>query len=149
MSITFNVRAVNKNDLPALQELYLNLHDTEIVPLTSESIKIWEEILTNPNYYIIVGEDKGVIVSTVTLIIIKNLTHKMRPYALIENVVTAPEMRNKGYAGLLLARAVEIAKDHNCYKIMLMSGSKNESTIRFYINAGFSDREKTAFVMRL
>lgn len=140
---------VNKNDLPALQELYLNLHDTEIMPITSEALKIWEEILKTPNYYILIGEERGVIVSSVTLVIIKNLTRKMRPYALIENVVTSPEHRNKGYAGCLLKKAVEISKEHNCYKIMLLSGSKNESTIRFYVNTGFSDTEKTGFVMRL
>ena len=145
----FNVRMVNKNDLPALQELYLNLHDKEIMPITSEAIHIWEEILKTSGYYILIGDERGAIVSSVTLIIIKNITLKMRPYALIENIVTAPEYRNKGYAGCLLQKAVEIAKENNCYKIMLMSGSKNESTIRFYIKAGFSDTEKTGYVMRL
>ena len=145
----FNVRMVNKNDLPALQELYLNLHDKEIMPITSEVLQLWEEILKTGGYYILIGEDRGEIVSSVTLIIIKNITLKMRSYAIIENIVTAPEHRNKGYAGCLLQKAVEIAKENNCYKIMLMSGSKSESTIRFYTKAGFSDTEKTGYVMRL
>ena len=145
----FNVRMANKNDLPALQELYLNLHDKEIMPITSEAIQIWDEILKTKGYYILIGEDRGAIASSVTLIIIKNITLKMRPYALVENIVTAPQHRNKGYAGCLLQKAVEIAKENNCYKIMLMSGSKNESTINFYIKAGFSDTEKTGYIMRL
>lgn len=149
MSISFNVRMVNKNDLPYLQELYLNLYDTEITPLTTEVLKIWEDILKDPNYHILIGEDRGEIVSSVTLVIIKNLTSTMRPYAIIENIVTSPQHRNKGYAGSLLGHAVEIAREQNCYKIMLMSNSTNESTVRLYTKAGFSDREKTAFVMRL
>lgn len=144
-----SIRMVNRNDLPALQELYLNLHDTNITPITSEGLKIWEEILRTPNYHILIGEYMRQVVSSATLIIIKNLTRDMRPYALIENVVTAPEYRNRGYAGCLIKKAVEIAKENNCYKIMLLSGSKSESTLNLYKMAGFSDTEKTGFVMRL
>jgi GNAT superfamily N-acetyltransferase len=140
---------VNRNDLPALQELYLFLHDTNVTPITSEGLKIWEEILRTPDYHILIGEYMGQMVSSASMIIIKNLTRDMRPYALIENVVTNPEHRNKGYAGRLLKRAVEIAKENNCYKIMLLSGSKSESTLNVYKKAGFSDTEKTGFIMRL
>jgi len=140
---------VNRNDLPALQELYLNLHEDNIPPITSEGLKIWEEILRMPNYHILVGEYMGHVVSSVTLVIIKNLTRDMRPYALIENVVTMPEHRNKGYAKHLLKKAIEIARENNCYKIMLLSGSRNDSTLELYKKVGFSDTEKTGFVMRL
>jgi len=144
-----NIRLVNRNDLPALQELYLILHETNIMPITSEDLKIWEEILRTPNYHILIGEYMGQVVSSVTLIILRNLTRNMRPYALIENVVTVPKHRNKGYAGLLLKKAVEIAKENNCYKIMLLSGSKSDYTLKLYKNAGFSDTEKTGYIMRL
>ena len=144
-----NIRTVNRNDLPALQELYLNLHEDSVNPITSDGLKIWEEILRMSDYHILIGEYMGQVVSSVTMVIIKNLTRDMRPYALIENVVTASEYRNKGYAGRLLKKAVEAARENNCYKIMLLSGSKNDSTLKFYKNAGFSDTEKTGFVMRL
>ena len=144
-----NIRTADKNDLHALQELYLSLHETNIMPVTADKLQVWEEILSTPDYYILVGEKHGVIVSSVTLVIIKNLTRGMRPYGLIENVVTAPEYRNKGYARSLINKAVETAKEYNCYKLMLLSGSKNEATIRFYVNSGFSNTEKTGFVMRL
>ena len=149
MSLSFNIRMVNKNDLPALQELYLNLYDTEITPITSETMHVWENILADPSHHILIGEEMGRIVSSVTLVIIKNLTRKMKPTAMIENMVTAPSHRNKGYARLLLNKAVEIAKEHNCYRIIFISGAKNESTIRFYINSGFTNTEKSAFVMKL
>jgi len=149
MLLGFNIRMVNKNDLPALQELYLNLHDSEIMPITSETMQLWDSILTDPNYHILIGEELGKIVSSATLVIIKNLTREMRPHALLENIVTLPDYRNKGYARLLLSKAVEMAKENNCYRIMFISGSKNESTIRFYRNSGFTDTEKSAFVMKL
>ena len=145
----FSIRTVNRNDLPALQELYLSLHETNIMPVTSDGLKIWEDILKMQDYHILIGEYMGRIVSSATIIIIKNLTRSMRPYALVENVVTVPEYRKRGYAGLLLEKAVETARAAGCYKIMLLSSSKSEATLDFYRNAGFSDTEKTGFVMRL
>jgi len=149
MSIGFNIRMVNKNDLPALQELYLNHHDAEIMPITTETMRLWESILDDPGYHILICEEMGKIVSSVTLVIIKNLTRQMRPHALIENMVTSPDYRNKGYARLLLNQAIEMAREQNCYRIMFISGSKNESTLSFYRNSGFTDTEKSAFVMKL
>ncbi|MCL1859358.1 MAG: GNAT family N-acetyltransferase [Oscillospiraceae bacterium] len=149
MFLGFNIRMVNKNDLPALQELYLNLHDAEIMPITSETMQLWDNILADPNYHILIGEEMGKVVSSVTLVIIKNLTREMRPHALIENMVTLPDYRNKGYARLLLEKSIEMAKENNCYRIMFISGSKNESNIRFYRNSGFTDTEKFAYIMKL
>ena len=145
----FNIRMVNKNDLPALQELYLYLYDTEVVPITSEAMQLWEDILNDPSYHILIGEESGKIVSSVTLVIIKNLTLQMKPNAIIENIVTSPPYRNKGYARLLLNKAIEMAKEKNCYSIMFVSGSKNDENLRFYQNSGFSNTEKAAFVMKL
>ena len=149
MLLGFNIRMVNKNDLPMLQELYLNLHDSEIMPITTETMQLWDDILSDPTYHILIGEELGKIVSSVTLVIIKNLSREMRPHALIENMVTLPDYRNKGYARLLLNKAVEMAKENNCYRIMFISGSKNESNIKFYHNSGFTSTEKSAYIMKL
>ncbi len=78
-----------------------------------------------------------------------NLTHCMRPYVLVENVVTDPSFRGRGYATACLEAAKEIDVQENCYKIMLMTGSKQESTLRFYERAGYSCQDKTAFVQWL
>jgi ribosomal protein S18 acetylase RimI-like enzyme len=43
---------------------------------------------------------------------------------------------------------LEIALRHHCYKVMLLTGSKNEATLHFYERAGFVRGEKTGFVVR-
>jgi len=48
-----------------------------------------------------------------------------------------------------MEKASEIATRNDCYKIMLMTGSKKESTLRFYERCGFSMNEKTAFLKKL
>lgn len=86
-------------------------------------------------------------VTTCTLIVIPNLLRGARNYALIENVVTDADHRQKGYARLVLNSAVAQAFADNCYKVMLMTGSTNPATLRFYDESGFS-RTKTGFEIR-
>ena len=40
-------------------------------------------------------------------------------------------------------------KKTNCYKMMLLTGSKEERTLRFYENAGYNSSDKTAFIQWL
>ncbi len=80
------------------------------------------------------------------LVIVENLTRGQRSYALIENVVTHENFRGRGCASKILEAAKEIAVRRNCYKIMLMTGSKQESTLNFYRRAGYNSNDKTAFV---
>ena len=72
--------------------------------------------------------------------------HKIFPYAFVENVVTHADYRKKGYATDCLNYAKHIAKENNCYKMMLLTGSKEESTLNFYRNAGYNSTDKTAFI---
>jgi len=68
---------------------------------------------------------------------------------LIENVVTREEDRGKGYASACLEYAKQIAKEENCYKMMLLTGSKNASIRNFYKGAGYNSEDKTAYIQWL
>ena len=81
--------------------------------------------------------------------IVPNLTRNIRPYAFIENVVTHAGHRGKGYATACLNYAKEIAVSANCYKMMLMTSAKTESTLNFYRQAGYNCTDKTAFIQWL
>lgn len=74
------------------------------------------------------------------------LTHNQQPYAFVENVITDVEYRNKGLATQCLNYAKELALRENCYKIMLLTGTKKESTLNFYEKAGYNSNDKTAFI---
>ena len=139
-------REAQVNDLNGLQELYLHLHETEKLPKSEKLDSLWNEIIEDKNYHVLVAETEGKIVSSVTLVIIKNLTRGMKPYALIENVVTHKEYRNRGYAKALMGKAVEIAQNSGCYKIMLLTGAKDKATLSFYEKCGFNRKDKTAFI---
>ena len=143
------VREVQEQDLNGLLELYLHLHEESVPKLTEHLRKTWETILTDENHHIIVKEIDGRLVSSCVCVIIPNLTRGIRPYAFVENVVTHEEYRGKGYATECLSYAKELAEQANCYKMMLLTGSKTESTLKFYERAGYNSSDKTAYIQWL
>ena len=143
------VREAVKEDLDELLNLYLFLHEKNI-PENSEHLEnTWKTIIEDVNHHIVVKEINGKIVSSCVCVIVPNLTRNIRPYALIENVVTNENYRGKGYATECLNYAKEIAIKNNCYKMMLLTGTKNENTLAFYKNAGYNSNDKIAFIQWL
>ena len=143
------VREARREDLESILQLYLYLHEDH-VPEDSEQLrKTWESIMGDENHHLIVFEEEGRIVASCVCVIIPNLTRDVRPYAFVENVVTHGEFRKKGYATACLAYAKRIAKEQGCYKMMLLTGSKEGSTLQFYRNAGYNSVDKTAFIQWL
>ncbi|MGN1134663.1 MAG: GNAT family N-acetyltransferase [Oscillospiraceae bacterium] len=140
------VREINENELTELLELYLHLHENS-VPENSEHLRqTWNTIICDENHHIIVKIVNGKIVSSCVCVIIPNLTRNVRPYAFIENVVTHAEYRGKGYATECLNYAKSIAEKADCYKMMLLTGSKDKKTLDFYEKAGYNSTDKTAFI---
>ena len=143
------VREAIKEDLYELLSLYLFLHEKDIPKDTEHLENTWNTIIADVNHHIIVNEINGKILSSCACVVIPNLTRNIRPYAFIENVVTNEEYRGKGYATECLNYAKEVAIKNNCYKMMLLTGTKNENTLDFYKNAGYNSEDKTAFIQWL
>jgi hypothetical protein len=51
--------------------------------------------------------------------------------------------------GECLDYARKIAEKENCYKMMLLTGSKKSETLYFYEKAGYNSTDKTAFIQWL
>lgn len=143
------VRQIRAGELPQLLELYHHLHGDGWVDDGPEAREIWEAIQATPGYVVIVAEEGGALLSSCTLLLVPNLTHSGQPYGVVENVVTHPDYRCRGLATACLDYARKLAQKQHCYKLMLMTGSKRESTLRFYREAGYRDDQKTAFVQWL
>lgn len=143
------IREITSNDFEGLLKLYMQLHDNPFPDKTEEVMEVWYSILADKNHHIIVAEEEGKIVSSCVCVIIPNLTRGQRPYAFIENVVTDKDFRKKGLATACLDYAKCIAEKEKCYKMMLLTGSKEESTLNFYERAGYNKKDKTAFIQWL
>lgn len=140
------IREIVKEDFSRLMELYMQLGDNPMPEETPQIMELWNRVLQDNNHHIIIIEEEGKIVSSCVCVIIPNFTHNQRPYAFIENVVTDKECRKKGFATACLNYAKEIAVKESCYKLILLTGSKKESTLNFYEQAGYNKKDKTAFI---
>lgn len=140
------VKEAETEELPKLLELYTYLHDNPYPEMTPGIEALWSGIINDPNHHILLGYIGDKPVCSCVIITVQNLTHNQRPYALIENVITHPDYRNKGCGSMILSAAKDVAVKDNCYKIMLMTGSKEESVLDFYRKAGYNSEDKTAFI---
>jgi GNAT superfamily N-acetyltransferase len=55
----------------------------------------------------------------------------------IDDLVTAPNHKRKGYAGQLLDWAIQFSIDEGCQAVQLDSGFQNADAHRLYLNKGF------------
>ena len=120
------IRKAKGADAEDLKVLYFD-YLTAYPPTEEQDMNVWADLL-----------DK-----------FEKLTHNVRPFAVIENVVTHIDYRNKGYASALLEKASEIAKERRCYKVFLETGSNKESTLNFYRKNGFEIDKKHSCLKRL
>lgn len=122
------IREAREEDLDALLELYLDLHERSVPDHDGRLRDTWACILADPDHHLIVCEHNGAIVSSCVCVIIPNLTRSVRPYAFVENVVTRADARGHGYATACLdhARALDL-----------------------YRHAGYNSTDKTAFIQWL
>lgn len=143
----FSIRPAAQGDLPALLSLYrhLNANDPEIP--ADVAAGRFAEITARPGMTVLIGVSGETLTSSVTLSVIPNLTRGGAPYALIENVVTHAEYRQRGHARALIRHAFASAWEEDCYKVMLLTGSKAPATLKFYEGCGFR-QDKTGFQIR-
>ena len=150
LKMSETVRLIRYDELEKLLSLYQQLHPEDPYVRGRESLEtLWNEIYNDPNLHYLVIEKDEKIISSCSLAIIKNLTRNLRPYGLIENVITYSGYRKNGYGTKVLHKAVEIAEENNCYKVMLLTGSKTKETLSFYEKAGFIQGIKTGFIKNL
>jgi GNAT superfamily N-acetyltransferase len=142
------IRAAARHDLPEVLNLYRHLHPHEAELDTATAERVWSTLLASGFTTVIVAQAADLLVSSCTLAIVPNLSRRGRSYAVIENVVTHADHRRLGLGRQVLAHAIDLAWQADCYKVLLATGSQRESTLRFYEEAGFVRGGKTYFEIR-
>ncbi len=140
-------RSANHRDLQQIAELYRHLHPEDPEPDRAALDASFGRFQAYQGSAIFIAEMDSAIVASCTLVVVPNLTRGVRPYGLIENVVTHPDFRNRGLGKAILQAATEAAWQAACYKVMLMTGATTSGVLDFYRAAGF-EQSKTAFQIR-
>lgn len=128
-------------------QLYSQLNPGDETISSADGARILQKFSSYPGSAIYIGFRGDEAVSTCALVVVPNLTRGGAPYALIENVVTEARHRKRGYGKAVIAQAISAAWKHNCYKIMLLTGSKDPATLTFYGDIGF-EQSKVGFQIR-
>jgi ribosomal protein S18 acetylase RimI-like enzyme len=139
------IRKAEKKDYASVMALYRQLQPNDAVVDESKGRPIFENILESGNNFLFVAEINNSVVSSCYLNIIPNLTRNVRPYAVVENVITDQSHRNRGIGKAIMQYAINRAWEAGCYKVMLLTGRKEESTLKFYRSCGLESGVKTAF----
>ena len=134
------------NNIHAIQSIQLHKHRiTEIFNLLNQltiapelTIIQFEKIIfslnQNHHIYLYIKDDKPV--GTITILIEQKLIHGGKCVGHIEDLVVDKEYNGQKIAQELLAFAIQIAKDNNCYKVILDCDKK---LIPFYEKSGFKE----------
>jgi len=142
------IRAAAEHDLPQVLNLYRHLHPHEPPLETATAERVWSALLRSGCMTVIVAQAAERLLSSCTLAIVPNLSRGGRSYGVIENVVTHADHRRQGLGRQVLAYALDLAWQADCYKVHLATGSTRETTLRFYEGAGFQRGGKTYFEVR-
>ena len=140
------IRQAEAHDLDSIIALYQQLHPADLN--FDDAPEVFKQMLEQDGLVTFVLESAGQIASSCYLNIIPNLTRSTSPYAVIENVITDETQRGRGFGKMVIKHAIEYAWSQNCYKVMLMTGSKEASTHAFYRACGFNGDEKQAYIVR-
>jgi len=139
----------NLEDLEEVLNLYPHLFLIDDPAPSREKLKeIWHMFISNSAMSCLLAKLDGKAVASCCLVIVPNLTRGGRSYALIENVVVHSEYQKMGIGRKLMEKAIELAKESNCYKIMLLSGVDNKNHA-FYEKLGFDRNRKVGFEMSM
>ena len=90
----------------------------------------------------------GMVLGTLTLVVMPMLGHGGAPSALVEDVAVHPATQRGGIGRQLIEAAMAIARDAGCYKLALSSHLRRDEAHAFYEALGF-ERHGVSFGMSL
>lgn len=95
----------------------------EIFPKLPHNIYVIENLITNN------------IIATGTLVIEQKIIHNGGKVGHIEDIVIDENHRENGYGKIIINKLIKVAKDNNCYKVLL---NCTNDLVSYYTKFGFS-----------
>ena len=138
-----SIRKATANDIPRIIELYNELEagvtpaDEESLASTQDVQATFTKINSMPGHELLIAEEDGTVIGTMVLIIVPNLSHGARPWAIVENMIVDNQYRLRGIGRLLMEYAIDRARKAGCYKIQLLSNKQRHEAHKFYQSLGF------------
>jgi GNAT superfamily N-acetyltransferase len=142
MDVVF--RTAIRADLPTIVEMLANdflgaTRELFADPLPEAYFTAFAAIDADPRNLLVVGEHDGVVVATMQLTFIPNITFVGGERLLIEGVRVADSVQNLGVGGDMIRWAIAQARRRNCRLVELTTSNARVDARRFYERLGFVD----------
>jgi GNAT superfamily N-acetyltransferase len=141
-------RLARASDLASLLSLFAVSEVSAAAQPQERARRIWQETLAQQGVHAFVADDSGRIAATCMLITAPNLLRGGRRHAFLENVVTHPELRGRGYGKAVVRAALAHAWATDCHHVLMQSGRADPRVHAFYDGLGFEPGLRVAYVAR-
>lgn len=131
------IERLKPEDIEGLLELYKELmsHEND----REKSLEIYEEMLKDDKYLLVVAKEDGKIVGTALAICCMLVGYAGRSFMVVEDVVVKSDMRGRGIGKKIMEYINKFAEEKNCGYTILVSQERRKDAHRFYENAGFTE----------
>jgi len=136
------------DDLVPLLALFRLSEVSAAIEPTERAERIWSEMLVREGLTVFVAEAEAKIVSTCMLITAPNLLRSGRLHGFLENVVTHPDFRGRGFGRAVVRAALASGWEQDCFHVFLQSGRADPRVHRFYERCGFQPGLRTSICVR-
>ena len=141
-------RLARSSDLSSLLALFAVSEVSAAAQPRERAESIWRETLAQPGVHVFVADARDRIAATCMLISAPNLLREGRRHAFLENVVTHPELRGRGYGKAVVEAALAHAWATDCHHVLMQSGRTDPRVNRFYERLGFEPGLRVGYVAR-
>ena len=136
--MNLQIQKAYKSDLTSILNLYAesDIDNGKKLDLTAAE-KLFDKILSYPNFNVYVALSNDKIIGTFELLIMDNLAHMGLSSAIVEDVVVHSDYRGQGVGKKMMQFAFEKCKKAGCYKMVLSSNIRRDRAHHFYESLGF------------
>jgi N-acetylglutamate synthase-like GNAT family acetyltransferase len=137
------IREAKRTDKAQILKLYKML-----VPNNKKMNVLEEQIdkIRRDHYnFLLVYEEEGEIIGTLTLNICLQALHGIRPFGVVENIIVHENFRSRNVGQKLLQYVEDYCKTIDCHRIMLLSNSTRQRAHQFFEREGYSGSVSKGF----
>lgn len=140
------IKEASIKDLDTILQLNHHLHEDEpLLEVDSTTMEVWQKMIDDERLHCFIAEYNREPAATCMLDIVPNLTRGLRPFGVLQNVVTHSDYRGLGIGTRINAHALDFAWKKNCYQVLVQTG--RPEVVAFYERLGFR-RDKIGLVAK-
>ncbi|MCL2222382.1 MAG: GNAT family N-acetyltransferase [Oscillospiraceae bacterium] len=137
-----DVRKLLIRDIPQLMMLYERIMPDFLANKLELSEKVYQEIINNDDYLILVAVSKSELIGTAMGICCKTLAFEGKNFMVVEDVSVLPGFQGQGIGRRLFAALDTFAHDRNCGYSVIVSSAFRAEAHTFYEKMGYTDSVK-------